>query len=407
MPILLKWHGRYTGRREGESVPSALTGNQADVVAPHRPASWYLHIRSPLLPPGLSIPLRPARPEFVVSTMGVQDPTSTPLTFSLGTKVDYAALSNCKPWIQDWEEESKPAEGESSEPPAPGSGFIAVELNGMASHGNGEVSIDRPADTFVQGHTAQTSSISSMATLEPGHARRRSAGRNRSELPGAGSSPALRGFSGSFAKVEEQENESIADGADSNGSTTQQESSEAADKPSSIHRPPQLQQPLQNGSPPTQPCFSPRPLQCYFLMVDGAASSRPTSSIISPPLAPGRVAEGAHRLGWAKWIWSLVPAPVKPPLAFDTTKSFSVRWIEVPQSPGSPSSEQSQQQSIEVMRYEDEGGYWLWDSKTRGRFVYQEEAVRALGIDRGFWMAVGLAYLEFLEERDGFNASEG
>ncbi|CAO1613319.1 unnamed protein product [Parajaminaea phylloscopi] len=384
----------------------------------HRPTrGWYLHIRSPALPPGFAIPLRPARPDFVTSTMGVQDPGSTPLTFTLTTRVDRASLRHCKTWIKEVEDDAAGARASTSTTEAAGaSDFLAVNLDARrdpppTNDDHADTSSSPPHTRNIESdsrrtHTARTSSVSSSA--QPGdpsvqtHARRRSSGRT------LGSGPDTRmSFSGHFegvAEIQEEEGE-VSTGGDGRGQPA-----------SSSHL---------TSSSSTAPIDGPaaaagqKPLQCYFLLLDGAARVPPPAAGAIFPLAPGRIAESSQRLGWARWIWSLVPDPVRPPLSFDTTKSFSVRWLEAPSdedvgrqgtpSPSNGTAGGDQTRSIEVLRYEDEGesGWSFFDSRTRGKFVFQEDAIRALGVDRGFWIAVGLAYLEFLEERDGYNAASG
>lgn len=154
-------------------------------------------------------------------------------------------------------------------------------------------------------------------------------------------------------------------------------------------------------------------------------------------MAPGRIAEGGHRLGWARWAWSLMPEPIRPPLAIDTSKTFSLRWLDPPRvihdqrdngrvngSSGSNNDVANERSNngggggediaaiegtsgpgIEVLRFEDRSGWWFWKAKEKGRITLQVQAVRCLGIDVGFWIALALAYLEQLEERDGYNAA--
>lgn len=368
---------------------------------------WYLHIRSPLLPPGFTIPLRSARPDYVASATGVRDPTSTPLTFSMRTRIDKASLGRCLPDVQEVVEISKTEAVRVKSPNttqaalADGQDFIAVEVDGTLP--SSSAARDKPH----QGHTARVSSISYALYGNGTHTRKRSAAglvagvladvTARSQTP---STKAVRPRD--CYKVDEQERTS--------GSQVERASTDALVDPAHQLDPTAARS--ARSSPREAPSMSQRAAnstECYFLLVDGAASARasPRQQPAGARLAPGRVPEGSHRLGWARWVWSLVPEPVRPPLAFDTAKSFSVRWIDVPSSDSS-SPPQGEDRSVEVMRYEDQDGWSLWNSKTHGRFVFQEEAVRALGIDVSFWITVGLAYLEFLEERDGYNAaSEG
>lgn len=359
----------------------ATTGKASWTI--HRPTrGWYLHIRSPLLPPGGSIPLRPARPDFVTTTMGVQDPTSTPLTFSLTTRVDESALPLCKAWIDDIHKEDQERaaqigsdahrdDGDGQQEHQMAGDFTAVDLSGNADAGRRTISGSSVTTSQSSpGHTARTSSISSSAQLSVDsvssnaalrHARRRSSSKTPVASPDIRKKPSMPRFEG----VREEEV-----GGGEGDSTAQNQAT----------------------PPPASPA---KPSQCYFLLLDGAARlPPPATTSVAASLAPGRIAEGSQRLGWARWAWSLMPEPLRPQLAFDTTKSFSVRWIEVRSSVtgdgGSSDGDSGTPSSVEVMRYEDEGSGWsaVFDSRTRGRFVFQEEAIRALRIDRAFWMAV-------------------
>lgn len=282
---------------------------------------------------------------------------------------------------------------------ADGQDFIAVDVDSTLP------SSDVAQDRSLQGHTARVSSVSYALQPNGTHSRKRSAAglvagvladaTARSQTPGTRAV-----YSSDWSKADETSGTPLA------GAST-----DTPVKPTHGQEP-TLARPPTSGSPGAHPVSQRalQPTECYFLLVDGAASARtrPRHQPAEARLAPGRVSEGSHRLGWARWAWSLVPEPIRPPLAFDTAKSFSVRWIDVPNSDSSSAARGGEDRSVEVMRYEDQDGWSLWNSKTHGRFVFQEEAVRALGIDVSFWITIGLAYLEFLEERDGYNAaSEG
>lgn len=351
--------------------------------------------------------------------MGVQDPTSTPLTFALGTRVDEGALSRCTEWITDGGGGTNEAASTQAprQTPTPSQEFTPVELSTKDDvRGGGATNADAgtsaaPSSTSTQGHTAHTSSISSSALQSQRHTRRRSAA--TTTTPAASPDMRRMNLSGSFASADVQEDgpgeqdEGEGEGGGRGAPTT----SSSSPPRSHLHPGPRHLPPSSRASPGDDPYSrarpprdSTRPTQCYFLLLDGAARKAPRAASSSLTSAPGRIPASASerssnaRLGWAKWVWSLVPEPIRPGLSFDTTKSFSIRWIDIDADADAPSS-------VEVMRYEDTAGYWLWQSKTRGRFVFQEEALRALRIDRAFWFVVGLAYLEFLEERDGYNAA--
>lgn len=315
--------------------------------------------------------------------MGVQDPTSTPLTFSLTTRVNEAALPNCKAWIDDVRKAEEADMGvghRDDQDQAAAEDFTAVDLSGSSANiarRSVSGSSRQSSSQWSPGHAARTSSVSStpQLSLDPGaaggnsHARRRSSNKTPAASPDMRRKQSIPTFEG----VREEE----AGEEDAN-----QQACTIPQAPS-----------------PASTTASAKPAQCYFLLLDGAARLPPPStSSVASSLAPGRISEGSQRLGWARWAWSLMPEPLRPQLAFDTTKSFSVRWIEVAAAvaasgvSGSNSASNGAKPvtSVEVMRYEDEGSGWssVFDGRTRGRFVFQEEAVKALRIDRAFWMAV-------------------
>lgn len=175
-----------------------------------------------------------------------------------------------------------------------------------------------------------------------------------------------------------------------------------------------------------------KPTHCSFLITDGPASTTKGWNLESS-LAPGRIlSENSHsgsRLSWARWIWGCVPNAVRPPLAFDTSKNFSLRWVDPPndfiQCSNQSSSIQNQHQNreedfsnhdeigsrdrttesdedmtkpvsvlekqegrgIEVLKFEDRSGWWFWGN-SKGRLIVQENVVKTLGLDRTFWIAV-------------------
>lgn len=389
-----------------DEIIDATTGHPAWTI--HRPTrGWYLHIRSPALPPGFAIPLSPARPDFIFSIMGVQDPTSTPLTFVLSTCIHAEHLLRCKTWIKDVEEAASQcgfvpsrAAGQASD-----GNFLAVDLNGEGHSTGGPASSGNrdSASRFLthavdlsaaarRTHNAKTYSVSSSARFSDSsgqlHARQRSSGRTPI------SSPDVRmNLSGKFEGLAEvTENKSGSDVT----VTPASKLLGATEKEAPANRPPEdfLHPPTQLPASARQ-----RPSQCCFLLLDGVARLPSTSPNMITSLAPGRIAESSQRLGWAKWVWSLVPEPIRPPLSFDTTKSFSVRWHNAScdeakgqhysGADGSDARNKSPR-SVEIMRYEDEGdaSWSVFNSKTRGKFVFQEEAIMALGVDRGFWIAV-------------------
>lgn len=114
---------------------------------------------------------------------------------------------------------------------------------------------------------------------------------------------------------------------------------------------------------------------CTIVMSDGKAnvpnSTQPTS--------------------WARRAWKAIPTFVRPELNFDASNSFSVWWTDV---------DRSEARSIEVARFVDEeSAGWGWNSKRKGVLSFHRDALLALNVDAAMWVALSLAYLEYLNER--------
>ena len=101
---------------------------------------------------------------------------------------------------------------------------------------------------------------------------------------------------------------------------------------------------------------------------------------------------------WARWACSILPSPVRPSLSLDADKSFSLYWSDPPGELGGGSG-------IEVLRFEDQSGRWMWNSHTRGRLTLQTSAMQALGLEQAFWITAALAYIQFLEDKDAYDAA--
>lgn len=372
----------------------------------HRPTrGWYIHLRSPALPLGFVIPLRPARPEVVTRQIGACDPANVPLEFALTTRVNREALARCHFCTSQAESgRRRQCRGEDREE------FCAVDLSGSSGPLNGKVrsssssggssntSSSRKTE-FNGGHTAKTSSISATGYVHgriPSdlHTRRKSAS-------GTSAVDGLRHSSGTLSGATVQDVVVVEE---------QDASTPKAEAP-----------------PPVPPTRASRPRECRFVLTEGPAGTQDVSSQEDAAESTGT----GHRLGWAKWAWGQIPDVLRPPLNFDTSKQFSILWTNAPTDDfieASSSTSSAAQGSkanvpvdhrvssdsdsqgngiVEVLRYKDIGQeHWsLFNSRTRGRLILQEAAVEALGIDRSFWIAAGIAYLGFLEERDGYNAA--
>ncbi len=60
---------------------------------------------------------------------------------------------------------------------------------------------------------------------------------------------------------------------------------------------------------------------------------------------------------------------------------------------------------MEVVRFEDQSGRWMWNSHTKGRLRLQVSAMEAVGLEEEFWVTAALAYVQFLEEKDAYAAA--
>ncbi len=177
------------------------------------------------------------------------------------------------------------------------------------------------------------------------------------------------------------------------------------------------------------------PRMCTFVVVDDTGGApplrgfhargeaKPHSHSPAPVATPSAPAQGAKargseekhsRLSWARYFWTLVPAPLRPELGFDQSKCFRVLWVDAPpetmpkgDSGSDPATAGTSQPTrhLEILRFEDTSGWWFFQPNTSGRIVLSEEAVRAVGVDRTFWFAVALAFLGHLDERDGYYAA--
>ncbi|ORY76501.1 hypothetical protein BCR35DRAFT_305726 [Leucosporidium creatinivorum] len=63
------------------------------------------------------------------------------------------------------------------------------------------------------------------------------------------------------------------------------------------------------------------------------------------------------------------------------------------------------EQGAEVLRFEEDVS--LLSTTTRGHLLLHEHLVGIIGMEPSFWIAVALAYLEFLEDREAYGAAKG
>lgn len=145
-----------------------------------------------------------------------------------------------------------------------------------------------------------------------------------------------------------------------------------------------------NGEQRSQPCT--------FFVCDG--SRRPQRHSPSSTNTEQSLVSLKGQQSWARWAWSVLPQELRPELPSGTSKNFSVYWIDAPPEIGGPPDD-----AIEILHFQDHSGWWMWNSQTRGKLTLQTHAIEALGLEQEFWVTVALAYIQFLEERDSYEAA--
>jgi hypothetical protein len=191
-----------------------------------------------------------------------------------------------------------------------------------------------------------THARASSMNLEKSHARRRSAGFRISESTSRHPSKSFE--TAMVGEVEEQEEDE--NGRHSEASSTKE------------------------GNVSNQNITS-EPQSCHFTLNDVVQERNPQAKV-----------------NWAKWAWGNIPEPIRAPMTLDISKTFSIVWLDAPQ--------QQHKGGIEVLRFEDDTKWWNWKGKRRGKIVVQQEAVKALRLDLGFWITVStMSCMEGLVER--------
>jgi hypothetical protein len=313
------------------------------------------------LPAGSAIPLRPSR-------HAASDLSATPLTFSLGTRIDRGALQACEPFLDAESEQAGRAT------------WDVVDL-GKPSSAHAESST-RNNSTPTKPALASARRTPSSVPGDRQHIRRRSAAGSGTHDPAASNGPRHSGLASAIATPRL--------------GTAFEEEADAphADRPYEPSTPRSVPRPQSAGEAAGARERSPR--SCAFVITDGAGAHA-SGWTAADGAAPGRQGAGDARLSWARWAWGLLPAPVRPALSLDTSKTFSLRWVDPPSrtassgphdaSTGAPTASDS----IEILRFEDTSGWWL-GAKTHGVLTLQEQAMRALGLERAFWVAVSAAW---------------
>lgn len=129
-----------------------------------------------------------------------------------------------------------------------------------------------------------------------------------------------------------------------------------------------LREDVEEGIGKTEQNNTSQPRMCNFLLTDDA------------PIRHYLESES-----WKSWAWNRIPETIRIPLRLDTFKVFSILWTDAPPLHGS-----NHQSVIEIVRFEDDASWLNWKGRRKGKILVQEEAIKALGLDLGFWIAVSV-----------------
>ncbi|PWN39428.1 hypothetical protein IE81DRAFT_369104 [Ceraceosorus guamensis] len=418
---------------------------------------WYLHLRSPSLPPKTAIPLRASRVLSRADAAAI-DVSATPLEVVIGSRIDRQALRRCSCHIPAHARPLHPSRTSHSRHDS-AADFEDVPLSKL------EASPRKfPTHISTSGLDASGARHSTSTSLDLGvsrissqfHVRKRSAGGasgSADSSVGTASEQSARdlGSRNPSASKAPKDVDMVPEEAEDGdwGHRARQDGPKSA---KTLLRPPSSNG-LTNHDRPYEPALpkvlSPlqangnsllhvntpeldgegkdiQPTRCTFVLLDGTgASAEGWQSIFgaadlksdsrrssADSLSPKRQSGSSS---WARWAWNMIPAQVRPSLALDSCKSFTVRWIDVPQHTSSTTAAGEMEartdrtgvrlaNAVEMLRFEDLTPAWL-GAKTRGRLRLQMDAVKAVGLEVDFWIQVALSYLEFLEERDGYHAA--
>ena len=352
-----------------DKVIDASTGRVCWTV--HRPTrGWYLYLRSPALPHGTAISIRSGK------SKDENDPTASPLTFSVNTRLHNEALSHVRPRISDTSSCSSATGKQRAQNSSTTDESVNSANVGLAIQ-HAETSVDVRTEDVALAATGREN----RTTSSGGHARRRSG------VTGSGSHtldprhhPSKRPSSAAASspmipEIEHGQDPSPTSSSARNNSSLSRLAIPTTGNPSSASSPSSTggdrpYSPTQPAS--TSSSFSLR--NCTFLLTDGR-----------PPKAQS----------WARWASCILPAEIRPSLSLDEDKSFSLFWTDPPGGLG----------SVEVLRYQDQSGRWMWNSHTRGRLTLQTSALHTIGLEQEFWISAALAYIQFLEEKDAYDAA--
>ncbi|SPO19729.1 uncharacterized protein UTRI_00122_B [Ustilago trichophora] len=340
----------------------------------HRPTrGWYLYLRSPVLPSGTAISIRSAKRDE-------NDPTASPLTFSVNTKVRMQPLARVKPQIHLDSHVFTEFHGSKDS--------STVHIDSL-DHGLAIQAEDSFAGEAKQDVALAATGRENRKTSSSGHARRRSGATGSgthmldSKHPSSKRPSSAVTSSPMIPEIEDEDhqpshpnqNPSLSRLAipTTTNSSSSSPLSAGGDRPYSPTQP----------STTTFSATSSAPRTSTFLLNDGAGPKQ----------------QGAATQSWARWACSILPSEIRPSLSLDTNKSFSLYWTDPPES------ELAKEGGVEVVRFEDQSGRWMWNSHTRGRLSLQTSAMQAVGLEQEFWITAALAYIQFLEDKDAYDAA--
>ena len=117
--------------------------------------------------------------------------------------------------------------------------------------------------------------------------------------------------------------------------------------------------------------------------LDDKSSRQPSLCRFVITESGGAAKVGRQKTSWARWAWKGIPIALGTPLDFDSSKEFSIMWINAPSE-----SESTITSSKEILRYQDDSSWSNWRGKKRGDLLIQHAAIKALRIEVDFWVAV-------------------
>lgn len=354
---------------ENEIVDNVVDTNTEKVCwSIHRPTrGWYLYLRSPVLPQGTAISIRSGAKDEA-------DPSASPLTFSLNTKVRMQALERVRPRISHASEKSDSHRQQSE-----------LASTDMEEDVSSRSVATNDAEHAMQDVAVAVTGRENRNTASSGHTRRRSG------ATGSGTH-SLDSRQTSKRSSTLTRSPMIPETDEDNGSPFKPTNGQSLSRltiPSNPHS--SGSSPPSTGDRPYSPTLS------SITSFSPSSTARTSTFLLTNGRAPK---QSPTAQSWARWAYSILPSEVRPSLSLDTDKSFSLYWSDSPSTSNIGAGE-----SVEVARFQDQSGRWMWNSHTRGRLLLQTSAMQAVGLQKEFWISVALAYIQFLEDKDAYNAA--